>query len=42
MKRKLKAWLTDWRWRKRHAADIRAFLQAAAERTARRSNGLAF
>lgn len=41
MKRKLKAWLKDRRWRKRHAADIRAFLQVAAERAARRVDGLA-
>ena len=36
MKRKLKSWLEDRHWRKRHAAGIRAFLRIAAERAARR------
>ena len=41
MRGRLKAWLQDRRWRKRHAADIRAFLQIAAERAARRIDRLA-
>jgi hypothetical protein len=32
----LKSWFSKRRWRKRHQADIRAFMQFQSERSARR------
>jgi hypothetical protein len=33
---RLKSWFSKRRWRKRHKADIRAFLRFQSERSARR------